>query len=1024
MTNLYLSGAEFSNFRIYGDSYAFDFPAGPGVTLITGGNGLGKTSFFDGVEWALTNQITRFNDIPVDGRRKPIDPLTRIGATEMSHRVSLQFSDGTVIDRGAGFEVTEAEIVGLLKRPEWSEISSLHGYLSITHFFGQASTQRFSLKKPTDQWEALKGPAGVDRINTLRERMSGLGVKRAFTRAIDDRRAKLERATDDLTTWNELLQERDRARQLASSEQAVPPSELRQVADRIAGEVMNLTGQGQWTDYSSDQPPESVLDALSSMYRSAAERAAAEKDELEHLTSLLNAFESNRSESSMLTSEVRAAEERLTSVRDESKKVEARLTEAAESLRASELEVGHVHSRLVNLSRVALAAKQQDDAVSRLASLQADQSAAEMAEAAAAARCNELRGQHARAVGDRTGRRALADQVTIARKRSQISASLSRLNAEISRVKQMVADRDVPTIRERRTTFASQAEAASARVASLNEELRQHDDRSRAITEAVAAIAHWLSHDDTACPVCATSFPVGQLAELVQRQLAVGSIPAQAIATFLAEARSDLDALHRQIAEADRELADVGQLEASLATYLAQEDDLRQKLVESGGVADGKYGDVDVVKLEQALELLDKTLALNPTPEDIAAFLSEAEASVKAESAKRSSIQKLLAGASDEVQAARSVLLQHPELWGVDQGILVDLATEQVVAGERARVAGERAAAARSNLTAAQADSDSLRAAEAREVGAIAAANARLTSLANELQQARVRWADSGQAGEPDPIRLAAYRQATLDQNLALNPLGAAVDRLIVGYRKWLQDEQLRKLEAEIELRTNSARVESEQACHAHLTLLVEEAKRELQVAQTAKSKVDDVGARMQELSKTYASGVLVPLNETIRRFAKALMTWSDSAVNYRAEHHATRSELRPNIIRSELDGSTSQVDMNPSLYFSEGQLSALSVSALLAASTTFGWSRWRGLLLDDPLQHNDVIHASAFMDLIRQMVLGLGYQIILSTHDSAEAEFLIRKCRSAGITHRVHELAPRGTDGLVSPYVSSSRVA
>ena len=73
------------------------------ITLITGANGLGKTSFFDGVEWALTNQVSRFQDIPVDGRRKEPDPLTRIGAPENSHRVSLQFSDGEPIDRGAGF---------------------------------------------------------------------------------------------------------------------------------------------------------------------------------------------------------------------------------------------------------------------------------------------------------------------------------------------------------------------------------------------------------------------------------------------------------------------------------------------------------------------------------------------------------------------------------------------------------------------------------------------------------------------------------------------------------------------------------------------------------------------------------------------------------------------------------------------------------------------------------------------------------------------------------------------------------
>lgn len=1024
MTNLYLSGAEFSNFRIYGESYAFDFPAGPGVTLITGGNGLGKTSFFDGVEWALTNQIGRFNDIPVDGRRKPIDPLTRIDATEKSHRVSLQFSDGTVIDRGAGFNVTEAEIVGLLKRPEWAEISNLHGYLSITHFFGQASAQRFSLKKPTDQWEALKGPAGVDRINTLRERMSGLGVKRAFTRAIDERRAKLEQASADLTAWTELLQERDRARQLASSDQAVPPSELRQVADRIAGEVIKATSQAQWPDGSLDQPPEAVLDAVSSMYRAAAERAAADKEGLEYLTTMLNAFESNRSESSMLTSRVRVDEARLTPVRDELKRAEARLTEIAESLRASELEVGDIQSRLINLGRVALAAKQLDGAVSRQASLQADQSAAERAESAAAALCEELRRQHAGALGERSGRRALADEVTVARRRSQISASLARVSSEISRVSQMVADRDAPAIRERRATLSGQAETALARIASLNDELRQHDDRARGITEAVAEIAHRLTHDDAACPVCATSFPVGQLAELVQRQLAAGTTPVQSIATSLAEARSGLEVLQRQIAEADRELSDVGQLKASLATYRTQQDDLRQQLVESGGVADGKYDDGDVVVLEEALERLDETLALSPTPEAIAVFLSESEASLKAELAKRSSIQRLLAVASDEIQTARSVLLQHPDFWSVEQGILVDLAEEQVAAEQRARVAGEWVTAARSSLTKACADRDSLKAAEAREAGAIAAANARLDTLAHELQEARARWAASGQTGEPDPIRVAAYRQALLDRDAALSPLGAAIDRLIIGYRKWLQDEQLRKLEAEIAHWVQAARVESEQYCHAHLTLRVEQATKDLQAAQAAKNKVDDVGGRMQELSKAYAGRVLVPLNETIRRFARALMTWSDAAVTYRAEHHATRSELRPNIVRGELDGSTSQLDMNPSLYFSEGQLSALNVAALFAASTTFGWSRWRGLLLDDPLQHNDVIHASAFMDLLRQMVLGLGYQFILSTHDSAEAEFLIRKCRSSGIPYRVHELAPRGARGLVTPHESSSHVA
>jgi exonuclease SbcC len=180
MSEIFLRSVELSNFRVYGETYAFEFPEGPGVTLISGANGLGKTSFFDAVEWALTSQVGRFSDIPSDARRKDRDPLTRIGAPENSHRVSLAFSEGTPIDRGAGFLPSEGSIEMLLKRPNWPEIGNLHGYLSITHFLGQASTRRFSLRDPKSQWEALKGPAGVDRINILRERVSGHGARQAF----------------------------------------------------------------------------------------------------------------------------------------------------------------------------------------------------------------------------------------------------------------------------------------------------------------------------------------------------------------------------------------------------------------------------------------------------------------------------------------------------------------------------------------------------------------------------------------------------------------------------------------------------------------------------------------------------------------------------------------------------------------------------------------------------------------------------------------------------------------------------
>ncbi len=195
----------------------------------------------------------------------------------------------------------------------------------------------------------------------------------------------------------------------------------------------------------------------------------------------------------------------------------------------------------------------------------------------------------------------------------------------------------------------------------------------------------------------------------------------------------------------------------------------------------------------------------------------------------------------------------------------------------------------------------------------------------------------------------------------------------------------------------------------------IETIRSRLDQAEAARSRMDDVVAAMQQRADGYAEHVLQPLNDTIRRFSRTLMTWSDAAITYKAEHFATRAELRTSAVRTAIDGTVSPLDINPHHFFSEGQLSALSVSALLAASTSFRWSRWPGLLMDDPLQHNDVIHASAFMDLMRQLVRRLGYQIIMSTHDSAEAEFLISKCRSAGVPLTVHKLSPPSEDGLTS---------
>lgn len=70
-------------------------------------------------------------------------------------------------------------------------------------------------------------------------------------------------------------------------------------------------------------------------------------------------------------------------------------------------------------------------------------------------------------------------------------------------------------------------------------------------------------------------------------------------------------------------------------------------------------------------------------------------------------------------------------------------------------------------------------------------------------------------------------------------------------------------------------------------------------------------------------------------------------------------------------------------------------------------------LLLDDPLQHNDIIHAAAFVDLMRNLVERRGYQLLMSSHDRSEAEFISRKFDAASIPCTVLELTAPSRDGV-----------
>lgn len=83
--------------------------------------------------------------------------------------------------------------------------------------------------------------------------------------------------------------------------------------------------------------------------------------------------------------------------------------------------------------------------------------------------------------------------------------------------------------------------------------------------------------------------------------------------------------------------------------------------------------------------------------------------------------------------------------------------------------------------------------------------------------------------------------------------------------------------------------------------------------------------------------------------------------------------------VRVEREG---EENISPGDYFSESQIQILKLSLFLSAALTQTWSSFTPILLDDPVQHFDDLNAYSFIDLIRTLVTepGAEHQFIIST--------------------------------------------
>ncbi|GGE49967.1 exonuclease SbcC [Pedobacter psychrotolerans] len=89
----------------------------------------------------------------------------------------------------------------------------------------------------------------------------------------------------------------------------------------------------------------------------------------------------------------------------------------------------------------------------------------------------------------------------------------------------------------------------------------------------------------------------------------------------------------------------------------------------------------------------------------------------------------------------------------------------------------------------------------------------------------------------------------------------------------------------------------------------------------------------------------------------------------------------------------------------SEAQATDLQLTFMLSMASTYKWTPWKSLLLDDPTQHHDLVHASGVFDLLRDYITDQGFQVLMGTHDVIQAKFFQRKLENENIDVKLWRL-------------------
>ncbi len=967
-----------SNVRRFGLETTIEFS--PGVTVLLAPNGTGKTSVFEAIEFGLTGKVARLED--------DLLPIIRDTADYAQVQVNFDSAECTTqINRNGQIKV-EGSLDSIFGDTAPADIPFL---LRLTHLLDQRERDWFVQADAKVAGSNLaKLPVGRDgsQANNVLT-----GARRHISELLSQTQTNLFSARTEQEEWQSLLRESDNIKshlhlQLKTHEQIA--EELNDIADVIKD---------------IDVPPifkvqleslEILHQTLSSTITTRTERLNSRLNALSNFSSSFAVYDAERDRIKALNQEISVSKYNLEVKTFEKNKVELELNQIKSKLRIEEQRRGGLSQQTSHLVELAKAKEELLRRKSEFLDIDENLLAVEKKlsllreELHAAEQLTQLHENNRKKIQELSNAQEdfyeAEEQIAYW---SNALKSISEITIELGNANVRLEQAGV------NYQNAVQTHAEMERI--------EHDSRNRLQTlssaadmmrQAVSILAAHMPSDRSDCPVCGVDHGADELHRRMQNSLvdidpnlALAELDLKTATSKIKKAEETIDKTRHELNIARLEVSNLDGKLSLLQTEVAQIRRARYTSAESPELAyEALQRRMTESNMErQRLEAEYSNFSPLPSLEHTSQLKINIAQSIEVLHLERKkkaevNLQLELATASlstIEMNAPQSSSIQELSIEQLNNEQQLTVLTEKI---QYENILIDRLVQEVSGL-------------EKR----IYEIEIKLAESRSRLSAFSLQWRNLSLEGEPSAEILSSFDLQLRSELASLTQQNSVLEKLQVEITAWKRAEQTHMVQNILDRRRGDLSIDEEsQRLEIKINQLASTAEHLSSLSEALESlsrflshEIDNIHDHVVAVVPRWQS-----LLKRIVRDVRFSKTNLDFYSHYKKEHASVLVPLHGESVPA------------PSIA-SEAQMTDLQLTFLLSMAVNHRWSPWRALLLDDPTQHHDLVHAASVFDVLRDYIIDHGFQIIIATHDALQARFFIRKLQNDGIAATMVSLVP-----------------